>query len=426
MRSLFIALFIAFPVIIFAQPNYHEGYVLKNNGDTLRGYVNYREWAYSPSSVEFKRNKTNNEVLEFTPQTIKGFQVTGFETYVSYVGLISMNKNIFPDIPSNLDTNRQQGAIFLKQLVTGDHITLYFNNQVGKNRFFIAEKNDVPIELKYFEYYGTSKSDEVYDNLFRGQLLLLIYKYNNGDQKLIGKLEEVRFEQPDLEHIVDLINNNDPNKPVNRIGSEKRVSKIRFFGGIGANITTTKYVYLASTTGSSNGLAGETFNMNYYSLHSYTLSPKINWGIDIFTNPNVQQLIFRAELSYSYANAEFNQNINEVNGTPSAIYSFSFTQYSTSLTPQFLYNVYNTDKLKIYLDAGATLNFLSYSNNSANGSQSVLALKSFWADYPFQAGVVFNRKIEIHFTYTTYAVYTNNIYASFANQSMCLGVKYLF
>src|ERR1700723_2911225 len=103
MRSLFIALLIALPAIVLAQPNYHEGYVLKNNGDTLKGYINYREWAYSPLSVEFKPNKNSNEVLQFNPQTIKGFQITGFETYVSYIGWISTNKNIFPDIPSNLD-----------------------------------------------------------------------------------------------------------------------------------------------------------------------------------------------------------------------------------------------------------------------------------------------------------------------------------
>lgn len=420
MRSLFIALLITLPVIVFAQPNYHEGYVLKNNGDTLKGFINYREWAYSPVTVEFKTSKNDGAVQEFNPNTIKGFQVTGFETFASFVGLISMNKNIFPDIPSNLDTTRQPGAIFLKQVTTGDHITLYLNNEVGKNRFFIAEKNDVPVELKYYEYYGASRSDEVFDNLFRGQLLLLIYKYKNGDTRLMNDLEQVKFNEPDLKSVVDKINNVDPSKRVNKASSENRVSIFRLFAGLGATNTTTSYNYLASTTGSDvNGGVG--FNYNYLTLHSTTLSPKINVGLDIFTNPNVQQFIFRVELSYWYANASFNENINDVNGSVN-VTSFSFAQHNFSFIPQLLYNVYNTDKIKIYLDAGASINFSSYTSKG----QIPIDVKSLWAYFPFQAGFVLNKKTEVYFMYGTSTIFSDNTYIALSNQSISLGLKRLF
>jgi hypothetical protein len=420
MKSLFIALLIALPAIVFAQPNFHKGYVLKSNGDTLKGFINYREWAYSPEIVEFKANKNSNEVQEFNPNTIKGFQVTGFETYASYVGLISMNKNIFPDIPSNLDTARQPGAIFLKRLATGDRITLYLNNEVGKNRFFIAEKNDIPVELKYYEYYGASRSDEVFDNLFRGQLLLLIYKYKNGDTRFISDLEQVKFNEADLKSAVDRINNINPSKKANKASYGNRTSIFRLFAGLGATNTTTSYNYLASTTGSDvNGGVG--FNYNYLTLHSSTLSPKINLGLDIFTNPNVQQFIFRAELSYWYANASFSENINNVNGSVN-ITSFSFTQHNISFIPQLLYNVYNTDKLKVYLDAGASINFSSYANNS----NVAIPVKSLWAYFPFQAGFVLNKQTEVYFTYTTSGNYLNATNISVSSQSVSVGIKRLF
>src|SRR5580704_2539084 len=103
MRSLFIALLITLPAIIFAQPNYHEGFVVKNNGDTLKGYIDYREWVYSPTSIEFKPSN-GNDITKFGPEAIKSFQIKGFENYISYIGMASINKNIFPDLPIHLDT----------------------------------------------------------------------------------------------------------------------------------------------------------------------------------------------------------------------------------------------------------------------------------------------------------------------------------
>jgi hypothetical protein len=425
MRSLFIALLIALPAIVLAQSNYHEGYVLKNNGDTLKGYINYREWAYSPLSVEFKPNKNSDEVLQFNPQTIKGFQVTGFETYISYIGLISTNRNIFPDIPSNLDTIRVQRAIFLKQLVTGNHITLYLNNEVHENRFFIAETNEIPVELKYYEYYVSSKSDEVFDNIFRGQLILLADKFKNGNQKLLNAIAEARYNEPDIEQITTRLNDENVNSSPTGKNTNKRAQLVRFFAGLGVNDITTTYTYSQSITGTTNS-NGTTFIYNYASYHSTTISPKINLGLDIFINPNVQQFIFRSELSFSYFNGLFNRTVETITGDY-VTYNYKFTQYTTSLTPQLLFNIYNTDKLKFYIDAGVALNLSSYGyNNAAEVDQNSLQLNSFWAYFPFQAGVVFNKKTELYFTYTNGSSFSNFTDFSVSNQYMCLGIKYLF
>src|ERR1700749_4494076 len=103
MRVFFFALFVVFPAVIFAQSNYHPGYVIKNNGDTLKGLVNYREWAYSPLSIEFK-TAASSSVIEFNPRSIKAFQITGLETYISYSGKISMNRTDPDYLPDGLDT----------------------------------------------------------------------------------------------------------------------------------------------------------------------------------------------------------------------------------------------------------------------------------------------------------------------------------
>src|SRR5437879_2810355 len=136
MKLLYILLLLTLPAFLFAQSNYHEGYVLKNTGDTLKGYIDYREWAQNPKSIDFKITKGDDQPLKFTPANIKGFQITGMETYISYTGMISMDGTRFLDLSVGLDTTKQQSSIFLKQLATGDHATLFYNNDNKKDRFF--------------------------------------------------------------------------------------------------------------------------------------------------------------------------------------------------------------------------------------------------------------------------------------------------
>ena len=76
MKNIFIILLLLFPILTFCQTNFYKGYVIKNNGDTLKGYIDYREWVYSPKKITFKNN---NVVDSFTPDDIKGFEIKGFE-----------------------------------------------------------------------------------------------------------------------------------------------------------------------------------------------------------------------------------------------------------------------------------------------------------------------------------------------------------
>src|SRR3569833_2202807 len=123
MRLLLIALFTLLSVTAFAQSNYHSGYVVKNNGDTVKGYIDYREWERTPKSIHFKVVETGKEVQEFDPKTIKVFEINGLERYIGYSGWISMDKTNFPDLPAGLDTNKSLQAVFLRQVTTGKHLT---------------------------------------------------------------------------------------------------------------------------------------------------------------------------------------------------------------------------------------------------------------------------------------------------------------
>jgi hypothetical protein len=115
---------------------------------------------------------------------------------------------------------------------------------------------------------------------------------------------------------------------------------------------------------------------------------------------------------------------------------YSFNQYTATITPQILLNIYNKEKFKLYLDVGAGLNFSAYSNNKLiledtrspanNTAEPHPNLESFWLNFPFQAGVILNKKIELSLTYFGYDTYTNNTNYDIKNSSIGLGVKYFF
>lgn len=425
MRFFRVALLIILPSAIFAQSNYHNGYALKNNGDTLKGVIDYREWGQNPTSIDFKQSKADNQSLKFDPKTIKGFQITGLETYESFTGNISMNKTRFPDLPTSPDTSKALAVIFLKQIATGSHITLFSHTDERKTRFFVAETNGMPVELKYFQYYENEK-EVVEKNFYKGQLILYINKFSAGKASLLGDAERASYESTSLEKLVNDINDNKFDTTNGGNGGRTQ-SSIRLFAGAGGLYTRTRY------KNTNFEVIGD-YGANYYSVQSTSssTSPMINFGLDMFINPNVQRLIFRTEVSVYSVNVKLYYPIP--NQYPFVNDVLTFKQYTASLTPQLIFNIYNKDNFKVYIDGGVALNLSNYSNNriknSDNGANDprILSydLSNFWVGFPAQAGVVINKKIEVFLSYITYAKFSPHTTEFIDNQSTGLGIKYLF
>jgi len=407
-------LLIAFPLAIFAQSNYHAGYILKNNGDTVKGYINYRDWQQSPTLVDFKVEKTGNQVQQFDATAIKGFGISGAEAYLTYTGPVSMDKTSFPDLPDGFDTTQTVASIFLKRLATGEHLTLFKHRDDIKTRFYIVETAGEPAELRYHVYFNPGRQI-VTSDVYKGQFLWYINKYAPANGKLIARAQRAAYDDADLEGLVNQLN-------ANQAVAGNKQSNTRLFVGIALVSTTTKVSDVHDFT---------TPTVSHYRA----LSPKINFGIDMFGNPNVQQVIFRAELSFGYIRPQLPYPVTINTVTTNEIYSFN--QYTTSLTPQVIFNFYNKDDVKVYLDGGIGLNYSLYSNNkfsladvnANNGTTAVprpFPLNALWVNFPVQAGIMLNRKAEVSFSFAPYAYFTNgaNFYAG--NKPMSLGVKWLF
>ncbi len=404
---------LALPLSLFAQSNYRNGYVVKANGDTLKGYINYREWTTSPKTIEFKQNVSDKQLVQFNPADIKGFAITGFETYVSYIGVISMDKNKFPEIPPGLDTTRALDTIFLRQLASGSHLTLYYNSDKIKTRYFVAEAGVPPVELTYHEYYNEVMQAASLA-VFKGQLSLYAIKYRPDNDKLKAKIEKANFRAEDLAPIIDLINNTT---------TAKAKSKKGLFVGLALNYNTLTDV--------------NSINGTNEAATSTTVSPKVSVGFDFFDNQEVQQFVFRVELTLGYINPRFNYPVT-VNSSPATL-SYQYSQFTTSIVPQLLYNIYNKPNLKVFIGTGMSFNISAYpvnkftlnsndpNTNSAAAQQNPEQLQTLWTTVPLQGGITINRKVQLFYIYNiTFSSYLHYVRDNFSNHSMDFGVKYIF
>jgi len=124
---------------------------------------------------------------------------------------------------------------------------------------------------------------------------------------------------------------------------------------------------------------------------------------------------------------------------------YKFNQHTVAVTPQVVYNIYNTTKLKVYLDGGLGFNFSGYSDHVLSATNTSIygavsnktinnpyKLSSSSISFPIQAGVILNSRIEAYLSFiatpnlsagpTVVSLTTANV----SNQSINLGVKYLF
>jgi hypothetical protein len=200
---------ILFPFTCFAQSHYYDSYVIKPNGDTLKGYIkylNYGRWTECPKSIKFKISRDDHRVLQFAPKDIREFHVIDHETYVAFAGLVSADGNTYPITGFRLDTSKKQDTIFLKQVTKGKYLTLYYHNDRFKTRYFISENNGTPIELIYHLYFGTP-NQMIARPMYTGWLISLVSKYEPENERLLKSISEMQFVQSDFESFVDEINN---------------------------------------------------------------------------------------------------------------------------------------------------------------------------------------------------------------------------
>jgi hypothetical protein len=410
-KNVFLLLNLIFPVLAFGQNNYKAGYIVKSNGDTVKGYINYREWDRTPKKIEFKSQLQDQEVLGFTPAAVRSFTIDKLESYISYTGRVSMDNVTFPDLPDELDTTTAVDTIYLKVLATGENVSLLSNEDKIRPRFFFKEASNDPQELIYHQYYVDGQ-DTREIKTYTYQLIMLLHKYRPGNELDEQKVGRAAFNGFDLVKAINIINNDHTNHITQ--GS----SNNRFFIGLGVNYSKIKFEGEGTFSNPASNKA--------------SLFPYISVGVDIFNNPNVQKFAFRVELSFFHAVGNLTSRPTSNGISYDYQDKYQISQYTATVAPQLFYNLYNANLFKFYLGIGAGLNFSVYPVNKITIDEAHYTLnkpydfKHYYTSLPFQAGALINKKIELFFMYVRNGAFTDYVYYSITSDSFNAGIRYHF
>jgi len=392
------------PFFSFAQSNFKPGYVVDLKGDTLKGNIDYREWEKNPRQVSFKSNA--GAVAVYTPQNARAFAVTGLEYYEKYIVRSSQDPSDITKLGGVADTTSRIDTVFLHTLIKGRYLSLYSYLDDIKARYYILEPGEnEPTELAYHSYIDANGSVK-HINRYRIQLQNVAQKNNVNNTTLTGLLSQSEYSEHDLLRIAAAINGSDPAQFMN-----KSQFGTRFFAGAGIDYNDM------------------VFNGDITFADNYAIFPKISGGIDLLTNKNTQQLIFRVEISLTGDQHNFNDTHEQS--------QLKVTQYTASLVPQVYYNFYNSQKLKIFGGGGVGVNFSAYPDHYYTTIGGINASPIKQANYPdyhmvweswiVKAGVILDKKVELYVGYSPGSTLTDN-YVNFTGSvtSYQAGVNFLF
>ena len=419
-------LFLLLPLLSAAQSNYKPGLVVTTQGDTLKGFINYREWDLAPKTITFQTSENSGKIQEFNATNTSYFEVTGMEAYSGYETSISMDRvdvgSLSVGSPNISPTTEY---VFLKRLQDGAKVSLYSYKDNIKERFFILENGeDKPQELLYRRYYDTRNSNRIITQYgYVGQFINVARRYGLLTDKLQRKIEDAAYKEQDLLRIVSQLNGLSEEEA--ELGKQGKIS-IRLFAGLALSRGTMEVKV-------KNPFADSDENPASY-------MPRLAFGADVFLNRNVQQLVFRLEAGLT--NASYQMKKKEISGGGTSYYELTYdvAQLTASVTPQVIYNLYNRDNLKLYLGGGYAFNFSNYSKNiyrrkyidptidleTLYETDNYMVLTSSWSTYMLRAGVVLNRKYELSAMYLAPSPITKYANYEVATGTFNVGINYLF
>ena len=401
--------------LVFSQENYIPGYVIKNNADTLFGFVDYRNWEKNPDKIKFK-TRIENDPITFKPTDITEFKVEG-ELYVS--GII--NTEITPTETDRLTDDPQiyikVDTAFLQTLFSGNKSLYYYKNAEGRENFYIKQNTEFEL-LIYKRYLRQQDGKRVIseNKKYLGQLTL----YLNDCETINSKLENTSYEQTSLIKLFQYYYGCSPSG----ISFQKEIEKIHTeMGGLaGVSLTSLKfrsdafpYLVYADYNSSYNPSVGIFLdlelprNQGKWSFYNELLftTYKVKGSYEEYEDEN-NYSITTTEIGYSYLNINtlfrFKYPIGQcfliLNGGISNGYAIGETNYKKKESKFYTINrvdeesaLNSTRKYELGFILGTGLRFDRFSAEirfeRGNGMSEYISLNSSTKGYYFLLGYRF-------------------------------------
>jgi len=402
-RISFLVLVILIDTACFAQSNYKKGFLITTGGDTLTGFINYRESYINPREVTFKSVLDETKAVTYTLNKLLFVEVTGYATYQKFPVTVSMNEVQFNKLTESTSQPVIKDTVFLKLLVKGKNVSLYSYRDQLKQRFYILEQGEAsPVELGF--KLALFNGSVVKFPLFQPQLIRLAEKF--GDSTLLTRsaIEKSSYRQADMISITKSINGDTNSEPILTI--TKRKSR-QFF--LAAGINNAHINYTGENLITADGV-DDNDNRMYKNRRSSTFLPLISVGTDAYFNQEIKRTYIKLEFSAAGMSSEvhsryrfssyFAEELSNRYRLSGVIFTFQ---------PQFIVNIINKKTLKFYLGVAPSLNyFLAFKNEmfqKTNQQDPIytdkqiddfLKLKKVFAGVLVRTGVTINEKVNIY------------------------------
>jgi hypothetical protein len=374
---------------VTAQKNYQRGQVVLTNGDTLKGWIDYRNWHVNPTEIRFKQDSLADNARQFTVTDISFFQVAGDKYLKAFI-----TKDMLPVDIGHLEPdstkNQQTDTAFLRVLVEGPVLNLYEVYDF-KPHYYIQDSTKSYRELTYKCTWGEVPNRMKIGNYFRGELiayLILLPQYN---LKLARRIENISYTDKEIGKVVAALNGlTGQSVPYVSNNSKKSFS---FYAGAGAIYSTMTF------SGENAYLKGADFG--------WKTGPVIMAGVEFFSERNFKQLSFRFEFAYSSIGYKAD-NLVKSSSTGIDTIHFEIKQRNIIPSATVLYHIVRKEKFRYYIGAQLAFNFSSYPANTLTAKHSYtiypsktnnyLSFDKYWPIINIKTGAIINRRWDVGIT----------------------------
>ena len=302
---LYVALFT--PVLVSAQRNYVPAVITTLKNDSLRGFVDYRNWNISPSEIRFKESLSDDKEQHFGPGEINGFRIAEpDEAYISRQMIMDVTSQELRDLNEFTVRVTQDTLIFLRLVKAGSYNLYAYTDRSTRNHY-IYEKGGVIKELEFIKaYLSNNWGTGIYEKkLYQTQLASIF----EDCPAVVRRASRVAYSETDLMNVFIAYDN--CKDPSGLKAPEKKGNAGLAFG-IMAGVSFNSF----SFTGPGNLFTGS----NYRS----SVSPLAGVFLEVPFTRNRRQFCLMNELFYRSEKTDGTAK----NGSFSS-FNFSFIQLST-------------------------------------------------------------------------------------------------
>ncbi|MDP4238606.1 MAG: hypothetical protein Q8904_03930 [Bacteroidota bacterium] len=169
-KTLFVLFGLIFSLFVFSQENFIPGYIIQQNGDTVKGLINYLNWEKNPNQISFKETKSSN-IKEYKPLEIIAFSVLD-ETYKSAIVKVDQS-NIKYGISSDPEFEFRTDTAFVLTIIQGSKSLYYYCDRNRQHNFYIYNNSNYELlEFKEFNRIHEGHLFHEMNNRYIGQLIL--------------------------------------------------------------------------------------------------------------------------------------------------------------------------------------------------------------------------------------------------------------